>query len=174
MWLKKGEERGFFPPARRDPTNGHRYYTREDIERLKARRARRAGGRREGGGLLSEARAKANTRRYAESYLRRGLSVVPIPEGRKRPVIPSWQTLRLRLEELDRYFYGRPQNIGILLGEPSGWVVDVDLDARGRQSNSRPNSCPLPSRASGRVPAVRTGGTARREPAPSGGRTLTA
>jgi hypothetical protein len=78
---------------------------------------------------LSEARANANTRRYAERYLRRGLSVVPIPEGRKRPVIPSWQTLRLRLEELDRYFNGRPQKIGILLGEPSGWVVDVDLDA---------------------------------------------
>jgi hypothetical protein len=78
---------------------------------------------------LSEARATANTRRYAERYLRRGLSVVPIPEGRKRPVIPSWQTLRLRLEELNRYFNGRPQNIGILLGEPSGWVVDVDLDA---------------------------------------------
>ena len=40
-WLRKGEERGFFPPARRNPTNGHRYYTREDIERLKVRRAER-------------------------------------------------------------------------------------------------------------------------------------
>jgi DNA-binding transcriptional MerR regulator len=50
VWLRKGEERGFFLPARRDPTNGHRYYTRADVERLKARRARRTGGRREGGG----------------------------------------------------------------------------------------------------------------------------
>lgn len=58
---------------------------------------------------MSEARATASTRRYAEGYLRRGLSVVPIPEGCKRPVIPSWQTLRLRFEELDRYFNGRPQ-----------------------------------------------------------------
>jgi DNA-binding transcriptional MerR regulator len=41
VWLRKGEERGFFPPARRDPTNGHRYYTRKDVERLKARRAAR-------------------------------------------------------------------------------------------------------------------------------------
>jgi hypothetical protein len=32
MWLRKGEERGFFPPARRDPTNGHRYYTRKDVQ----------------------------------------------------------------------------------------------------------------------------------------------
>ena len=41
VWLRKGEERGFFPPARRNPTNGYRYYTRKDVERLKARRAAR-------------------------------------------------------------------------------------------------------------------------------------
>lgn len=40
-WLRKGEERSFFPPARRDPTNGHRYYTRKDIEHLRDRRAAR-------------------------------------------------------------------------------------------------------------------------------------
>ncbi len=40
-WLRKGEERGFFPKARRDPTNSHRYYTQEDVECLKARRAER-------------------------------------------------------------------------------------------------------------------------------------
>jgi hypothetical protein len=59
---------------------------------------------------LSEAKATASTRRYAEGHLRRGLSVVPIPDGCKRPVIPSWQTLRLRLEELDRYFNGRRES----------------------------------------------------------------
>lgn len=37
-WLRKGEERGFFLPARRDGRTGHRYYTHRDIERLKARR----------------------------------------------------------------------------------------------------------------------------------------
>ena len=42
-WLRKGEERDFFPKARRDPTNGHRYYTREDVERLKVRRVERTG-----------------------------------------------------------------------------------------------------------------------------------
>jgi DNA-binding transcriptional MerR regulator len=40
-WLRKGEERGFFPPARRDPLSGHRYYTSSDIERL--RQSRRTG-----------------------------------------------------------------------------------------------------------------------------------
>lgn len=45
-WLRKGEERGFFPKARRDPRSGHRYYTRQDIELLKSRRAQRIGDER--------------------------------------------------------------------------------------------------------------------------------
>ncbi len=40
--LRKGEERGFFPPARRDPDNGHRYYARQDVKRLRNRRTERA------------------------------------------------------------------------------------------------------------------------------------
>lgn len=40
-WLRKGEERGFFPPVRRDLQSGHRYYTRSDVERLRGRRERR-------------------------------------------------------------------------------------------------------------------------------------
>ncbi|BBL79464.1 hypothetical protein RxyAA322_13180 [Rubrobacter xylanophilus] len=40
-WLGKGEERGFFPRAKRDPESGHRYYTRRDIERLRVRRTGR-------------------------------------------------------------------------------------------------------------------------------------
>jgi len=35
-WLRVGERRGFFPPALRD-RNGHRYYTEEDIERMRKR-----------------------------------------------------------------------------------------------------------------------------------------
>ncbi|MEW6635872.1 MAG: MerR family transcriptional regulator [Actinomycetota bacterium] len=42
-WLRKGEEWGFFPLARRDPRSGHRYYTRSDIERLHNRHAERTG-----------------------------------------------------------------------------------------------------------------------------------
>lgn len=36
-WLRVGEKRGFFPPAYRD-RNGHRYYTLEDMARLRNRR----------------------------------------------------------------------------------------------------------------------------------------
>jgi DNA-binding transcriptional MerR regulator len=42
-WLRKGEERGFFPRAKRDLQSGHRYYTRKDIEHLRNRRAGRTG-----------------------------------------------------------------------------------------------------------------------------------
>lgn len=35
-WLRIGEKRGFFSPASRD-RNGHRYYTPEDMERLRNR-----------------------------------------------------------------------------------------------------------------------------------------
>jgi MerR HTH family regulatory protein len=41
-WLRVGEKRGFFPAALRDH-NGHRYYTEEDLERM--RKGRGQGGR---------------------------------------------------------------------------------------------------------------------------------
>ena len=68
------------------------------------------------------------TRRYAQRYASRGLAVVPIPEGQKNPALPSWQRLRIEPEDVAEYFNGRPQNIGVLLGEPSGGIVDVDCD----------------------------------------------
>jgi len=61
------------------------------------------------------------------SYLSRGWNVVPIPKGSKAPIIPRWQDLRLTAEDLPRYFYDG-QNVGVLLGEPSGNLTDVDLD----------------------------------------------
>ena len=36
-WLRQGEKRSSLPLARRD-RNGYRYYTAEDIERLRRRR----------------------------------------------------------------------------------------------------------------------------------------
>ncbi len=43
-WLRQGEKRGSLPQARRD-RNGYRYYTLEDIERLRYRRLLPAQGR---------------------------------------------------------------------------------------------------------------------------------
>jgi DNA-binding transcriptional MerR regulator len=39
-WLRVGEKRGYFPPALRD-RNSYRYYTEEDIERMRNRHTSR-------------------------------------------------------------------------------------------------------------------------------------
>ena len=44
-WLRTGERRGFFPSARRDRSI-HRYYTPDDIARLRKRRTPRTGNER--------------------------------------------------------------------------------------------------------------------------------
>ncbi|MBX3408223.1 MAG: DUF3987 domain-containing protein, partial [Phycisphaeraceae bacterium] len=47
--------------------------------------------------------------------------------GSKVPVLKGWTDLRLAEADLPQHFNGT-RNIGVLLGEPSGWLVDVDLD----------------------------------------------
>ena len=58
----------------------------------------------------------------------RGRAVIPLPFMSKNPNFTGWQKLRLSEEDLDKYFNGRPQNVGILNGTPSSGLVDVDLD----------------------------------------------
>src|SRR4051812_20725228 len=55
------------------------------------------------------------------------MAVVPIPPRTKAPQLDDWQTLRLSESEVDRHFAAR-SNIGVILGDPSGGLVDVDLD----------------------------------------------
>ncbi|MEX0718041.1 MAG: bifunctional DNA primase/polymerase, partial [Planctomycetaceae bacterium] len=63
----------------------------------------------------------------ARGYIDRGWRPVPIPPRTKRAVIDGWTKLRIDLEDVERHF-SPDDNIGLLLGEPSGWLVDVDLD----------------------------------------------
>ena len=63
----------------------------------------------------------------ARAYLARGWAPVPILFREKRPVDDGWPSMRLTDADLVTHF-SRPSNIGIILGEPSGWLVDVDLD----------------------------------------------
>ncbi len=63
----------------------------------------------------------------ARWYLARGYAVIPVPAGKKIPVLKGWTDLRLKCEDLSHHFNGTG-NIGVLLGEPSGWLVDIDLD----------------------------------------------
>ena len=65
----------------------------------------------------------------ARWYLRRGYMPVYVPPGTKGPTQKDWQSQRLSEEDLPEHF-ARPGNIGIILGEPSGGLVDVDLDCQ--------------------------------------------
>ena len=66
----------------------------------------------------------------ALAYLRLGLCLVPIPYREKGPKTKDWQKLRLDEAGVHREFSQSPRNMGVLLGEPSGWLTDVDLDCR--------------------------------------------
>ena len=64
----------------------------------------------------------------AVGYKARGFYCVPIPTGAKGPRLKGWQNLRLEEEALRDSFTAQTGNVGLVLGEPSGWLVDVDLD----------------------------------------------
>jgi putative DNA primase/helicase len=65
---------------------------------------------------------------FARSYLERGWSVIDLSAGTKKPHEEGWQELRLTPEQLPLRFNGTPKNVGVLLGEPSGGLTDVDVD----------------------------------------------
>jgi KaiC/GvpD/RAD55 family RecA-like ATPase len=71
----------------------------------------------------------------ARALLAEGFAVVPVGFKKKRPEDPNtghplkdWQKLRIDDSNVDQWFNGRDQNIGVILGEPSGHLVDIDLD----------------------------------------------
>ncbi len=61
-------------------------------------------------------------------YRELGWTPIPIPPKKKAPVLKGWQQLDPSEEQLQMLFADPNGNIGILLGERSGWLVDVDLD----------------------------------------------
>ena len=65
-----------------------------------------------------------DSRFWVRRYLAEGLSVIPIPRGEKGPRLPNWQATAFTEED-----FGADDNIGVRLGEPSGGLVDIDLDA---------------------------------------------
>jgi hypothetical protein len=69
----------------------------------------------------------AGTQNAVLDYMRRGAAVIPIPAGSKKPKLDGWESLRITAEDIPNY-WTNGQGIGLLTGEPSGWLVDVDLD----------------------------------------------
>jgi hypothetical protein len=64
----------------------------------------------------------------AKDLLRRGVMPLPVPIGRKNPVIDEWQTLTITEANLDQYFTGVMFNVGGRMGHKSGGLTDIDLD----------------------------------------------
>ena len=72
---------------------------------------------------------RKTARDMAKTYISsRGWKVVPISRSKKGPKIRGWPDLDIKAGEVDEYFQ-LDDNIGILLGEPSGGLTDIDLDA---------------------------------------------
>jgi len=67
---------------------------------------------------------------FASDYLKRGWQPLPIPHRKKNPNFTGWQNLLLNESDLPNYFNNGKQNIGVLLGEKSKGLTDIDLDTK--------------------------------------------
>ena len=66
----------------------------------------------------------------ARAYVARGWNPLPLPYKSKIPTDRGWQQRVIREPDLPRYFNGRPQNVGVVLGLSSAGLTDLDLDCR--------------------------------------------
>lgn len=95
------------------------------------RRTRPAWPAGQGGRSVTQHGMESAVTSAAYQYTRNGWRVVPIPHMSKNPGDAfgrGWEQARLTETDLPQYFNGKPGNIGVLLGEPSGWLIDIDLD----------------------------------------------
>ncbi len=72
-----------------------------------------------------------NARATAAEYITLGFSVIPVSFKGKNPTIPEWQNLRIGTADIESWFPVEASNIGVILGSPSGGLVDIDLDDNG-------------------------------------------
>jgi hypothetical protein len=77
---------------------------------------------------MSVATSNVTPLQIALDLVQQGFSVVPVAYRSKRAYLDDWSNLRITTEDLPNYFGSKPINIGVLLGEASGDLVDVDLD----------------------------------------------
>src|ERR1044072_9573299 len=96
----------------------------------------------------------SNTLDVVLGYFSLGWHPIPVPAGQKKPVIEGWQNLRLTREDLPIHF-NNGSNVGLLLGNPSANLTDIDLDwpeARAMADEFLPQT----QRVSGRKGAPRS------------------
>jgi len=90
----------------------------------------------------------------ALAYIAKGWAPVPVPLRKKSPLVEDWQSLRISAETAPRYFNGAPRNIGVILGETSGGLCDIDLDCV-EATRAAPFLLP-PTAVFGHAPSKRT------------------
>jgi hypothetical protein len=64
---------------------------------------------------------------FARHYVARGWRLVAIPPGSKAPLDRGWPRRIIGFDDVEREF-GHGENVGVILGAPSGNLIDVDLD----------------------------------------------
>jgi putative DNA primase/helicase len=79
--------------------------------------------------VLSQIPNRYPVSEYVEGYMLHGWAPIPINFREKRPPtdLKDWPSVRLTMDDIETVF-GDPVNIGIITGEPSGGLMDVDID----------------------------------------------
>jgi hypothetical protein len=90
----------------------------------------------------------------AIEYTERGWFTVPVPHQRKNPGFEGWQNLRITEATVPEHFNGKAQNIGLILGEASHGLIDVDVDCL--EALQLTNWLPATGRVSGRASKPRS------------------
>lgn len=62
-----------------------------------------------------------------EYFVKREWQPLPLPAGEKGPKMKNWQSFSCQEGQI-RELFSEEGNLGLLLGEPSGGLVDLDLD----------------------------------------------
>ncbi len=77
---------------------------------------------------MSTSNGIMTTPEAARRFLAAGYAPLPLPTRSKRPTLEGWTKLRYDESDIDRAF-ALDANLGLLVGEPSGGLVDCDLDS---------------------------------------------
>ena len=78
----------------------------------------------------------------AQAYVARGWNPLPLPFKSKIPTDKGWQKRVIGEADLPKYFNGKPQNVGVVLGPSSNGLTDVDLDCPGSRCELAPHVLP--------------------------------
>lgn len=64
----------------------------------------------------------------ARGYISRGFCPIPVRTRTKIPIGSRWQDSRIQLEDIPEHFPDPKLNIGLVLGDASKGLVDIDID----------------------------------------------